>query len=330
MLKISVFIPTFNAEKWLDSCLQSIYTQDYPTNKVEVIIVDGGSNDKTEDRANQYPVKFIKNPKRLAHYAFSIYGKKANCDIVVMFAADNELVGNDWFLTVNECFQNYLELAATWGRQVSGEKDRTINKYFALIQSEPLSFFVNRNIEYYMREGKSITIRNKDGKLFNVNPKRPLVWGANGLSLRFDFVKKLFLIDSFIGDNDIFQNMIEEGHNCVAYIPSLNVIHHHVNSVEEWYQKIKRNYVQHFLEHREQRNMRWAFDHNFFKRLFLWSLYAGIPIFSGIHATWLMLRDRNICWIYHPFLSLIQLFTYVRLTVFTKKGRSFIKQIILK
>lgn len=330
MFKFSVFIPTFNAERWIGSCLQSIYSQDYFRDKIEIIVVDGGSFDKTKQIALQYPVRFFYNHKRLAHYAFSIYGKKASGDLAVMFAADNELVGKDWFLTVNDCFENNSELAAVWGRIISGEQDAPVNKYIALIQSEPLSYFTNKNIRYYLAGGKSIISHNKEAKLFRVDLKKPLVWGANGLVLRFNFVNKYFFGNDFIGDNDIFQKMIEDGYNLVAYIPSLNIIHHHVSSVSEWTKKLRRNYIQHFLAHRQSRNMNWAFGKNFFKRLFLWFLYAGIPIFSGVHAIFLAIKSKNKYWLYHPLFSFIQLFTYTQLTLFTREGRDFIKQAILK
>jgi len=45
--KVSILIPTLNAESVLDECLRSIEMQDYPKDKIELIIADGGSKDKT-------------------------------------------------------------------------------------------------------------------------------------------------------------------------------------------------------------------------------------------------------------------------------------------
>ena len=330
MNRFSVFIPTYNAELWLGGCLESIYGQDYPADKIEVLVVDGGSTDRTEAIARNTPSTFLNNPQRQAHFAFGIYGQQATGDLVVMFAADNELVGPDWFSTVNACFEQHPELGAVWGRQISGKQDRPINQYFALIQSEPLSFFTNKNLDRYLAEGQTIRSGNKDGKLFRVLPERPLVWGANGLVLKFAYVQKFFNTGGFIGDNDIFQNMIEENHNQVAFFPSLNIVHHHVRSLGEWTGKLKRNYAGHFLAHKDARNMRWAFGSEFFSRFFLWCIYAGIPVFSGVHALWLALRDRTVYWLYHPLLNFVQFFTYARLTLFTAPGRNHIKKTLWK
>ncbi|MBL7085732.1 MAG: glycosyltransferase [Candidatus Cloacimonetes bacterium] len=45
--KVSVVIPTYNSERTLGMCLESIRKQGYPRNKIEIIIGDGGSTDRT-------------------------------------------------------------------------------------------------------------------------------------------------------------------------------------------------------------------------------------------------------------------------------------------
>src|SRR5262245_60854912 len=58
---VSVGIVTYQHEKFIDECLQSILTQDYPN--MEIIIADDGSKDRTpeivREYANKYPGKFV-------------------------------------------------------------------------------------------------------------------------------------------------------------------------------------------------------------------------------------------------------------------------------
>ena len=49
---ISIVVPTFNSEKYLDECFSSICKQSYEN--LEVIVVDGGSDDKSRDIAKAY------------------------------------------------------------------------------------------------------------------------------------------------------------------------------------------------------------------------------------------------------------------------------------
>lgn len=55
-MKLSVIIPAYNAEKTLEKCLDSILNQTVGT--PEVIVINDGSTDRTEEILKQYPVVF--------------------------------------------------------------------------------------------------------------------------------------------------------------------------------------------------------------------------------------------------------------------------------
>jgi len=42
---VSIIIPCRNEEKYISKCLDSIIAQDYPRDKLEVLVVDGRSED---------------------------------------------------------------------------------------------------------------------------------------------------------------------------------------------------------------------------------------------------------------------------------------------
>ena len=56
---ISIVIPVFNSKATLRLCLESIRGQNYPRDKIEIIIVDAGSTDNTLDIARQFHVNEI-------------------------------------------------------------------------------------------------------------------------------------------------------------------------------------------------------------------------------------------------------------------------------
>lgn len=55
MCKISVIIPIYNVEKYLDECLKSVINQTYKN--LDIILVDDGSIDNSLNIAKEYAKK---------------------------------------------------------------------------------------------------------------------------------------------------------------------------------------------------------------------------------------------------------------------------------
>lgn len=316
--KISFIIPTYNAGVHIDRCLRSIREQVYPQEKIEILILDGGSCDDTLEVAKKYNCYILNNPKRLAEYGVQLGMQEATGDFLVVFAADNELVGNDWVDKVINVFNNDKDISAVWGRLASGKDDSGLNKYFELIQSDPLNWFLNKNLNKYRYKTEA---PGTDYVIFMVDPAKPLVWGANGLVYRAERIKKIWNHNGYLGDNDAFQYMIEQGNNKVAYFDVPFVYHHHVSKISDWVRKWKRNFRSHLLDKQKTRNMNWVFTGGFKIKLALWLIYSLIPVFSILHCIYLIFRDKEIHWLYHPVCCFLQTSVYAWL-IFTSPSQS--------
>jgi glycosyltransferase involved in cell wall biosynthesis len=131
---ISVVIPTYNSEKVLPLCLRSIKGQDYPRNKVEIIVADGGSSDRTIEIAKEFRVdKILKNPLRTGEAGKAVGVKAAKNEIIALIDSDNILDRKDWFKRVIEPFQDGEIVGAEPLYYSYRRGDGCITRYCALI-----------------------------------------------------------------------------------------------------------------------------------------------------------------------------------------------------
>jgi glycosyltransferase involved in cell wall biosynthesis len=91
---VSIIIPCRNEEKYIANCLDSIIANDYPKEKLEVLVVDGISEDGTREIIKEYAqqytnIKFLDNPKKIAPTAMNIGIKEAKGDIIIRMDAHN-------------------------------------------------------------------------------------------------------------------------------------------------------------------------------------------------------------------------------------------------
>src|SRR4051794_30939631 len=55
---VSVVVPSFNEERTIAATLDSLLALEYPKDKLEILVVDDGSRDKTSVIAKQYVAKY--------------------------------------------------------------------------------------------------------------------------------------------------------------------------------------------------------------------------------------------------------------------------------
>lgn len=73
MIKVSVIVTTKNEEGHITNCLKNIKAQTYPQDKIEIIVVDNNSSDKTKEIAKEYTDKVYNcGPERSAQRNFGV------------------------------------------------------------------------------------------------------------------------------------------------------------------------------------------------------------------------------------------------------------------
>ena len=102
-MNISVVIPAFNEERRIGECLEALKGgKELP---LEIIIVDGGSQDRTKQIATRYGVSVLDNPDRHAAGGRNIGIRASKGDIVAFLDADC-IPHENWLREIRHAFDD--------------------------------------------------------------------------------------------------------------------------------------------------------------------------------------------------------------------------------
>lgn len=92
---ISLVCPTYNEEKYIGRFIDSIVKQDQPKDQIEVLFIDGMSNDNTrniiQDAIKHHPfISLIDNPHRTSPYALNLGIQAAHGEYIIRMDAHAE------------------------------------------------------------------------------------------------------------------------------------------------------------------------------------------------------------------------------------------------
>ena len=108
---VSIIIPCRNEEKFIEKCLDSIIANGYPKDRLEILIGDGMSEDKTREIVRRYTqrysfIKLFDNPKKIAPAAQNIGVKNAKGEIIMIMDA-HVIYARDYILKCVKCLKEH-------------------------------------------------------------------------------------------------------------------------------------------------------------------------------------------------------------------------------
>jgi glycosyltransferase involved in cell wall biosynthesis len=90
--RVSVIVPCRNEERYITKCLDAILATEYPADRLEVLVAEGRSDDRTREVVQAYAdrdarVRLLDNPRRITPAALNIAIRSASGDVVVRMDA---------------------------------------------------------------------------------------------------------------------------------------------------------------------------------------------------------------------------------------------------
>ena len=111
---VSIIVRTKNEERWISSCLRSIYQQSYK--QIEVVLVDNESTDMTVKKAKEFPIKLINIKGFLPGKSINDGIKASNGDYIVCVSGHCIPTNNEWLEKLIKNLNN-SDVAGVYGRQ---------------------------------------------------------------------------------------------------------------------------------------------------------------------------------------------------------------------
>ncbi len=319
---VSIVIPTYNSEQTLVRCLESIAKQDYPENKIEIIIVDGGSNDRTIEIAKRFRVdKILNNPLRTAEAGKAVGVKSANNEIVAFIDSDNILPFPNWLKEMITPFKDKTISGSEPLYYSYRSSDPYITKYCALMgMNDIVCFFLGNYDRYNYVTDKWTELNVKTLDVGNyleveINEKNIPTMGANGFFIRLELIKKVDF-DPYFFDIDVIYQLVNSGFNKYAKV-KIGIVHLYSESVKIYLKKTRRrigDFI--YYEKFDIRKYPWKQLNKKGILKFILHTLLVVPLMITASKGYRKVPDK--AWYYHFIACWLTLITYGTITIISK------------
>lgn len=329
---VSCVIATFYSSQSLQECLDSVFTQDYPKKKLEVIIVDGGSKDSTLEILKKFKVKLYKVPPwdQEAEYNKGIGALHATKELVLFIDADNILSHKNWLRNMVKPLMENSEISGSETLRFHyNPKDNILDRYFALLGGvDPVPYYLGKDsklsyaFDKYNLLGESIDCG--DYYLVKFSGEKIPVIGANGFVLRRKLLKFAKSDPKNFFHTDINYDLIQRGFNKYAIVKD-DIIHYKRTKISYFIKfLIRRKYImetQYFerISKRRYAVFIWKTDILNLIKFILFSLTFVKPSFDSIRG---YLKVKDVAWFLHPIIcfSFLIIYSWAVVVRLVKKG----------
>lgn len=282
--RLSILIPSWNDEKYIANCVNSLLSNNYENFKI-ILIAGGDGKDNSYNCASRFQKKYpdkviaIKQKKGSKNKALNQGLKEVDGDIIVLTDIDC-IYQENWLLRINEIFHN--------------SNINVITSYALPFPDQKSSLAEYNNIKY----GYNLVSCCRQGEII----KGTKLCGANSMFRKEIFMEKIGKFDENIptGDDKILGMTFNKNGEDIYYYKDIYIF-------SECYSNSMKNYIKH--------RIRWARDlfitldkKNFIKLL----ISVGIAIFKllypiGILIYWLFFTKLELSFL---ILLLLPWFTF--------------------
>ncbi|TRZ43080.1 glycosyltransferase [bacterium] len=313
---ISVVVPTLNSGSVLEKCLRSISIQDYPKDKIEVIIADGGSTDQTLTISKKYHAKIVNNSLKTGEAGKAIGVKTAKNDLIALVDSDNILPNDHWFRDLVFPFEDKEIIVSEPIKYTYRKNDPYLTRYFALLgMNDPICLFIGNYDRFSYITNKWTGLRfpeeNREKYLKVTLNHEPIpTIGANGTLFRREVLQDAIEDSNYLFDIDILIKLIRaKGSVKIAKVKT-GIIHTFVEADAGKFFRKQLRRMNDMSFHKSKKNREISWEGSFLPKIFLFITECLFIFPILIQMLVGFLRKPDIAWLFHPIACYSTLFIY--------------------
>ena len=211
MMRTSIIIATYNQAEKLEKCLDELKKSSYPSEAIEVIVVDNNSQDNTESVVKSFSgVKYLKEERQGSSYARNKGVSESTGEVLVFLDADS-LPSEGWLTNLIAPFKD-ASIGGVGGAVYPLKERNIISRYLGI------SLFMR-----YPRYGRKRDVKG---------------YPSCNLAVRKDSIEGGFDIENFPPlygeDKDLCYRILRKGKR-IVFEPSAVVYHAHAENLREFF-----------------------------------------------------------------------------------------------
>jgi glycosyltransferase involved in cell wall biosynthesis len=214
-MKLSVVVPFYNAEKYIEDCIRALLSQNFPENDYEIIMVDNNSSDNSAEIVARYPLIHLLSEDKQGAYAARNRGISEAKGEIIAFTDPDCLPSADWLQNIDRAMHCPDVGIVLGSRKFS-------HNFWAL----PL-------LAAYEKE--------KDIYIFSSHNKEMYFGYTNNMAVKRTLFEKLGLFFELLhGADTVFVHHAVDAFGCdiVCYSPEIIVLHMEITGILIFYLKV--------------------------------------------------------------------------------------------
>lgn len=301
----TIVMPTYNSENTISIALEALKNQNIDPVDIELLVIDGGSTDKTCEIARRYGATVIPNQKKLPEYAKALGFRHAKGRFLIKLDSDEELLRVDQLSSRKKYLESHPEIKALLANRLIPATGYGAASSYLNLFGDPFTMFCYKS-KGSVRETFDFAIDNSSPQssmlFFSKEDIKP-IGDSGSTTIDLEYAKTQYpnSYSSISFACSCFENIVQDT-GCCACLPDDDIRHHSGATVPQYLKKLRFRVINN-LFHKEESGFARREDMNptLKRRKYLFILYAASVFCPLLHSIYLAIRFSDASLLLHFF-----------------------------